>query len=235
MKALVVDDDRVLADLVAFALRHQGFEVVQAHDGEAALRRWTEEQPELVVLDVNLPKIDGFTVCRRIRAQADDAAAMGHPAIIMLTVRSEEDDLVRGLELGADDYIAKPFSPRQLVARAHAVLRRAGKAPVPSVRQVGDLTLDPSRREVRVAHLHDESGPVALTPLECRLLDYLMANAGRVLTTESIIDYVWGPEGGDRDMVRQLMRRLRAKIEPDPARPAYIETVSGLGYGLRVS
>ncbi len=235
MKAMVVDDDRVLADLVAFALRREGFDVIQAHDGEAALRRWTEEQPDLVVLDVNLPKLDGFAVCRRIRSQADIPSSGLHTAIIMLTVRSEEDDLVHGLEVGADDYIAKPFSPRQLVARAQAVLRRTGRAPAPTLRQTGQLTLDPSRREVRVAQLHDEGNPVALTPLECRLLDYLMANAGRVLTTESIIDHVWGPEGGDRDMVRQLIRRLRAKIEPDPTRPTFIETVAGLGYGLKLS
>ncbi len=234
MKAMVVDDDRVLADLVAFALRREGFEVIQAHDGEAALRRWTEEQPDLVVLDVNLPKLDGFAVCRRIRSQSDTSSSGVPTAIIMLTVRSEEDDLVRGLEWGADDYIAKPFSPRQLVARAQAVLRRTGRAPAPTLRQAGQLTLDPSRREVRVAQAHDEGNPVALTPLECRLLDYLMANAGRVLTTESIIDQVWGPEGGDRDMVRQLIRRLRAKIEPDPTRPTYIETVAGLGYGLKL-
>lgn len=235
MKALVVDDDRVLADLVAFALRREGFDVIQAHDGEAALRRWAEEQPDLVVLDVNLPKLDGFAVCRRIRSQADTSSGGVPTAIIMLTVRSEEDDLVRGLELGADDYVAKPFSPRQLVARAQAVLRRTGRAPASILRQSGPLTLDPSRREVRVTQLHDEGNPVALTPLECRLLDYLMTNAGRVLTTESIIDHVWGPEGGDRDMVRQLIRRLRAKIEPDPSRPTYIETVAGLGYGLKPS
>lgn len=223
MKALVVDDDRVLADLVAFALRREGIEVIQAHDGEAALRRWAEEQPDLVVLDVNLPKLDGFAVCRTIRTQADTP-------IILLTVRGDEDDVVAGLELGADDYIAKPFSPRQLVARAQAVLRRAGKAPAPAIRQVGELTLDPARREARLS----EGNAVSLTPLETRLLDTLMANAGRVLTTENIIDHVWGPEGGDRDMVRQLIRRLRAKIEADPARPTIIETIAGLGYGMKL-
>lgn len=222
MKALVVDDDRVLADLVAFALRREGFDVIQAHDGEAALRRWAEEQPDLLILDVNLPKLDGFAVCRAIRTQADTP-------IILLTVRGDEDDVVRGLELGADDYIAKPFSPRQLVARTQAVLRRAGKAPTPAIRQVGRLTLDPARREARLG----EGDAVSLTPLETRLLDYLMANAGRVLTTENIIDHVWGPEGGDRDMVRQLIRRLRTKIEPDPARPTIIETIAGLGYGVK--
>jgi DNA-binding response OmpR family regulator len=229
MKALVIDDDRVLADLVAFTLRREGFQVIQGYDGEAALQSWDKEQPDLVVLDVNLPKLDGFAVCRRIREQADTP-------IILLTVRGEEDDIVRGLELGADDYISKPFSPRQLVARAQAVLRRAGKTTTPAIRQAGELIMDAGRRELCIG----QGPPVPLTPLESRLLDYLMVNAGHVLTTEALIDHVWGAEGGDRDMLRQLVRRLRAKVaracgvvEPDPAaRTDYIETVPGLGYGL---
>ncbi len=225
MKTLVVDDDRVLADVLAFTLRREGFQVILAHDGQAALQRWAEEQPDLIVLDVNLPRLDGFQVCRRIREQDD-------VPILLLTVRGEEDDIVHGLELGADDYITKPFSPRQLVARAHAVLRRAGKAATPALRRVGELTLDPGRRELRLG----SGEPVSLTPLESRLLDYLMLNAGHVLPADAIINHVWGPEGGDRDMLRQLVRRLRAKIaqagEPGAAEPGYIETVAGLGYGL---
>ena len=221
MKALIVDDDRVLADLVAFTLRRDGFEVTQAHDGEMALRRWADEQPDLIILDVNMPKLDGFAVCRRIREEADTP-------IILLTVRGEEDDIVRGLALGADDYIIKPFSPRQLVARAQAVLRRVGKTPAPAIRQVDELTLDPSRRELRLG----EGEAIILTPLENRLLDYLMINAGQILTIETLINHIWGAEGGDRDMLRQLVRRLRSKIEPEPAQPIYIETVPGLGYGL---
>jgi DNA-binding response OmpR family regulator len=233
MKALIVDDDRVLADVVAFTLRREGFQVVQAFDGEAALQRWTEEQPDLIVLDVNLPKLDGFAVCQRLREQTDTP-------ILLLTVRGEEDDIVYGLELGADDYITKPFSPRQLVARAQAVLRRAGKTPAPAIRQVGELQLDPSRREICIG----DGETVTLTPLESRLLDYLMLNAGHVLTNEAIINHVWGPEGGDRDMVRQLVHRLRAKIaqacdisadKPDVTGPIYVETVPGLGYGLVVT
>ena len=223
MKALVVDDDRVLADLLAFTLRREGFEVIQALDGVAALERWAEEQPDLIVLDVNMPKLDGFAVCRRIRAQANTP-------IILLTVRGEEDDIVHGLELGADDYIPKPFSPRQLVARVHAVLRRAGVTPTLAVRQVGNLTLDPGRREVCVG----DSEARALTPLENRLLEYLMINAGHVLTHGAIIDHVWGPEGADLDMLRQVVHRLRNKIEPNSSEPIYIETVPGLGYGLSV-
>jgi DNA-binding response OmpR family regulator len=233
MKALIVDDDRVLADVVAFTLRREGFQVIQAFDGEAALRRWAEDGPDLIVLDINLPKLDGFAVCRRIREQADTP-------ILLLTVRGEEDDIVHGLALGADDYVTKPFSPRQLVARAQAVLRRAGKTPAPAIRQVGELRLDPARREVRIG----AGAAVSLTPLESRLLDYLVLNAGHVLTTEALINHVWGPEGADRDMLRQLVRRLRLKLaqvlgagadEPDGSAPVYIETIAGLGYGLVVS
>ncbi len=221
MKALVVDDDRVLADLVAFSLRREGFEVIQAHEGETALRRWADEQPDLIILDLNMPKLDGFAVCRRIREESQTP-------IILLTVRGEEDDVVQGLGMGADDYIIKPFSPRQLVARTQAVLRRAGKTPAPAIRQVGELVLDPSRREVRLG----QGELISLTPLESRLLDYLMLNAGQVLTIETLISHVWGADGGDRDMLRQLVRRLRSKIEPNPTRPVYIETVAGLGYGF---
>jgi len=221
MQALVVDDDRVLADLVAFTLRREGFQVSLAYDGQSAIQKWRDEQPDLIILDLNLPKVDGFTVCRRIRAEADTP-------IIMLTVRGEEDDIVRGLELGADDYIPKPFSPRQLVARVKAVLRRAGKPHVPAVFRVGEFTLDAIRRELRIGPDRNFS----LTPLENRLLRYLLINAGHVLSSEAIIAQVWGLEGGDRDMLRQLVSRLRRKIEPDPAQPTYIENVPGLGYGL---
>lgn len=235
MKALIVDDDRVLADVLAFTLRREGFETVQAFDGEAALKRWAETQPDLVILDVNMPRMDGFAVCRRIREQSDTP-------IILLTVRDEEDDIVHGLQLGADDYITKPFSPRQLVARAHAVLRRAGRTFGQAQRQVGDLLLDSSRRELRV--ISGERGQasagatVSLTPLESRLLDYLMLNAGQVVTLDAIVDHVWGAAGADRDMVRQLVHRLRGKISQarDTDAPSYpcIETVPGIGYGLTV-
>jgi DNA-binding response OmpR family regulator len=239
MKALIVDDDRVLADVVAFTLRREGYEIIMAHDGEEALRRWQSEEPHLIVLDITMPKLDGFAVCRRIREQADTP-------IILLTVRGDEDDVVRGLELGADDYITKPFSPRQLVARAQAVMRRAGKTTAPAVRRIGDLALDTNRRELRVVveQPGSQSGgdPVALTALESRLLDYFMLNAGHVVTSEAIIDHVWGAGGADRDMLRQLVRRLRGKIaqarhsEVDSlgTQPPYVETVPGLGYGLTV-
>ena len=221
MKALVVEDDRVLADLIAFTLRREEYQVSLTYDGESALRQWRDSRPDVIVLDLNLPKIDGFTVCSRIRAEDDTP-------IIMLTVRSEEDDIVRGLELGADDYILKPFSPRQLVARVQSVLRRAGKSHAPALFHASDLTLDSNRRELRI----DNDKAIRLTSLENRLLRYLMINKGHILTHEAIIGQVWGPEGGDRDMLRQLVRRLRRKIELDPSRPSYIENLPGRGYGL---
>ncbi|MBN1666139.1 MAG: response regulator transcription factor [Anaerolineales bacterium] len=226
MKALIVDDDRVLADVVAFTLRREGFEVIQAHDGQAGLQRWRDDQPDLIVLDVNMPKMDGFEVCRQIRSESDIP-------ILLLTVRGEEDDIVAGLEIGADDYIVKPFSPRQLVARARAILRRAGSAPVPAELRCGELVYQPSLREVRLGTSGASStDPVPLAPLEARLLECLLLNAGQVLTFDLIIDHVWGPHGADRDMLRQLVHRLRTKIEDDPANPTYIQTVPGLGYGV---
>lgn len=221
MKALIVDDDRVLADVVAFTLRREGFNVILAYDGATALARWKEHNPDLIVLDVNMPKMDGFAVCQKIRENTNTP-------IILLTVRGEEDDIVRGLNLGADDYIVKPFSPRQLVARANAVLRRAGQSIISPALKVGDLSFEPRSRQVVIA----EGEPISLTPLENRLLEYLMLNAGQVLTTDAIIDHVWGPSGGDRDMLRQLVRRLRNKIEPDPTDPSIIKTIPGLGYGV---
>lgn len=223
MKALVVEDDRVLADLIAFTLRREGYQVNLAYDGETALQQWRDSQPDIIVLDLNLPKVDGFTVCSRIRAEDDTP-------IIMLTVRNEENDIVRGLEVGADDYVLKPFSPRQLVARMHSVLRRSGISLAPAVCRAGDLILDSNRRELHIDH----NRTIRLTSLENRLLRYLMMNTGHILTHEAIIGQVWGAEGGDRDMLRQLIRRLRRKIELDPAQPAYIETVPGLGYGFIV-
>ena len=223
MKALIVEDDRVLADLIAFTLRREGYQVNLAYDGATALQQWRDSRPDIIVLDLNLPKVDGFTVCSRIRAE-------DNTPIIMLTVRNEEDDIVRGLGAGADDYILKPFSPRQLVARIQSVFRRSGTSLAPAVYRAGDLTLDNNRRELHIDH----NKTIRLTSLENRLLRYLMMNAGHILAHDAIIGQVWGAEGGDRDMLRQLVRRLRRKIEIDPAQPTYIETVPGRGYGLMV-
>lgn len=222
MRALVVDDDRVIADLIAFTLRKEGFEISLAFDGETAVSQWNITRPDILILDVNLPGRNGFAVCQTIRSSGDNTP------IIMLTVRGDEEDVIQGLHLGADDYIHKPFSPRQLVARVQAVLRRAGKEILPATKRVGNLCLDVERREVYAG----SNKPISLTPLEARLLDYLMLNAGHILTNEAILNHVWGAEGASREMLRQLVRRLRSKIEPDPSHPIFIETITGLGYGL---
>jgi len=221
MKALIVDDDLVLADVLSFTLRRAGFQVVMAHDGQAALDTWQNESPDLIILDLNLPKVDGLTVCTRIRERASTP-------IIILSVLGGDDDVVRGLEIGADDYITKPFRPRQLVARAQAVLRRAGITPTAGPLAAGELTLDVSRRELyRSGQLLTQ-----LTALECRLMEVLMLNSGHVLPADTLITQIWGPAGGDRTMLKQLVHRLRAKIEPEPTSPAYLETVPGVGYAL---
>ncbi|MDF1500134.1 MAG: response regulator transcription factor [Anaerolineales bacterium] len=221
MKALIVDDDLALADVVSFTMRRAGYEVVCAHDGLAALEAWESERPDLVILDLNLPKLDGLSVCRRMRAKTDTP-------IIILSVRGEEDDVVQGLNFGADDYIVKPFSPRQLVARSEAVLRRAS-APAGSQGplKLGSLTLDPARSLLEV-----EAQEVHLTNLECDLLEALMINHGQVMTHASLIDAVWGPAGADKIMLKQLIYRLRKKLEPDSSKPEYLQTVAGIGYTL---
>jgi len=221
MRALVVDDDRVFADIVAFALRREGFQVIEAYDGLVALQRWIEDQPDLIVLDVNLPKMDGFTVCRRIRKQADTP-------IILLTVRSSDEDIICGLESGADVYMTKPFSPRQLVARAQALLRRSHR---PSY-MFTDRVDNPYPITNHRSRVPFQSLQITLTPMERRLLDCLKTCPGQTLSFETIIHQVWGQTEGDRIVLRQLIHRLRVKLEPDPAHPTYIKTIPGIGYQL---
>jgi DNA-binding response OmpR family regulator len=221
MKILVVDDDRVLADVISYSLQRAGFQIIQAHDGMTALERWSEEKPDLIVMDVNLPRLDGFAVCQRIRTEAPTP-------IIFLTVRCEDADVVRGLELGADAYMTKPFSPRQLVARAQAILRRACPASGEAIPLYHDLQVSSSYREI----YFEPGKSIRLTPLEGRLFHLLLSNPGQVQTFDEIMAYVWGARAGDRSMLRQLVHRLRNKIESDPAHPAYIRTVAGTGYFL---
>ncbi|HEV8702403.1 MAG TPA: response regulator transcription factor [Candidatus Polarisedimenticolia bacterium] len=222
MKILVVDDDLELLRLIAFALRQAGYMVLEAQDGPQALAVFERERPDLVVLDVNLPRLNGFEVLKKIRA-----ASEGLP-VMMLTVRTGEEDQVRGLDLGADDYLGKPFSPRTLLARVRALLRRAGvdkPAPLTS----GDFVLDLETQAVRVKG----GSPVRLTNLEVRLLQLLLANGGHTLPLERLTSHVWGYRGlGDRQLLKQLVHRLRRKLEVDPASPRYLVTVSGVGYAL---
>ena len=230
MKILVVDDDLELLGLVSFALRQAGYLVVKASDGNEALAIFEREQPDLVILDVNLPGLSGFEVCRRLRAQSATP-------IMMLTVRGSEEDEVHGLDSGADDYLTKPFSPRALLARVRALLRR-GEAERPGGEhkdrfyESGDLKLDVENQAVSVRG----AATVRLTNLEFRLLHYLLVNVGHTLPFEQLNRHVWGYRGeGDRQLLKQLVHRLRRKLERNPAEPEYLVTVTGVGYVLQTS
>ncbi len=222
MKVLVVDDDAQLSSILGFVLRHEGLAVVTAADGVEGIEAWEREQPDLVLLDVNLPRLDGYSVLRRIRSSSKTP-------VIMLTVRSDDDDVVTGLDIGADDYIAKPFSPKTLLARIRAVLRRGSAALPEGDVTIGDLFLDADRQELAIKGRE----PIHLTPLEFRLLQHLMLHQGQVIGHENLIEHVWGYDGsGDRDMLKQLVRRIRRKIETDASAPEHIETVANVGYSF---
>ena len=222
MKVLVADDDADLLELIAFTLTQAGYLVIRAADGPGAVRRFAEESADLVVLDINMPGASGFQVCEAIRKRS-------RVPVIMLTVRGEEEDLVRALGLGADDYLTKPFSPRTLLARIKALLRRAGmesRAPLAA----GRIALDPDEHTVRVGN----ATAVHLTKLELRLLQMLLANAGHTVSSDRLLIQVWGHRNsGDRQLLKQLVHRLRHKIETDPAAPALLRTAAS-GYKLVV-
>ena len=221
MKILAVDDDADLLALVGFALTQAGYAVVKAADAKTARAVFDAESPDLAILDINLPDGNGFDVCAAIRERS-------RIPVMMLTARGEEEDLVRALDLGADDYLTKPFSPRTLLARVKALLRRAGLESGGAM-SAGRLSLDLEAHALRVG----DAAPVKLTKLETRLLQILLANAGHVVSTERLLTHVWGHRGsGDRQLLKQLVHRLRQKIEDDPAEPAYLRTESGAGYRL---
>jgi DNA-binding response OmpR family regulator len=223
VKILVVDDDADLLALVAFALMQAGYVVVKAADARSAVKLAAAEAPDLAILDINLPDGTGFDVCESVRAGSSIP-------IMMLTARGEEEDLVRALELGADDYLTKPFSPRTLLARVKALLRRAG-VETGSALEAGPFGLDIESHQLRVSG----GAPVKLTKLETRLMQILIANAGHVVSTERLLSHVWGHRGsGDRQLLKQLVHRLRHKIEADPAAPRHLQTESGAGYRLVV-
>jgi DNA-binding response OmpR family regulator len=223
VKILVVDDDADLLALVAFALTQAGYAVVKAPDARSALRLFAAESPDMAILDINLPDGSGFAICEAIRAES-------RIPVMMLTARGEEEDLVRALDLGADDYLTKPFSPRTLLARVKALLRRAGLE-AGGAMTAGRLSLDLESHQLRVG----DASPLRLTKLETRLMQILVANAGRVVSTERLLTHVWGHRGsGDRQLLKQLVHRLRQKIESDPSSPRYLQTESGAGYELLV-
>ncbi len=222
-KILVVDDEVQIVRVVRGYLEKAGYRVVTASDGQEALFVARQETPDLVVLDLQMPKLDGLEFTRRIRAEQPDLA------IIMLTARVEEMDRILGLELGADDYITKPFSPRELVARVRAVLRRAQTGPAPAhVLESDDLTLDLDRREVRKA-----GALIELTPTEFELLATLMRSPGHAFSRADLLESIQGIafEAYERT-VDVHIKNLRRKIEDDPASPRYIGTVRGFGYRL---
>ncbi|HEX2922560.1 MAG TPA: response regulator transcription factor [Chloroflexota bacterium] len=221
-RILVVDDEPDLVHAVRLYLEMEGYMVFAASNGEEALEKVRDKLPDLVVLDVMMPEMDGFETLQRIREAH-------HVPVIMLTVRGEEADKVRGLQLGADDYVTKPFSQKELLSRIQAVLRRAEMPPLVPKTQVvvdDDLVVDFARNEVTL-----KGQQVTLTPTEHRLLYHLMSNPGRVLTYETLLAKVWGYEyREEQHYVRLYVNYLRQKIEPDPTHPKYVLTERGLGY-----
>ncbi len=224
---LVVEDEDSFVEALTLGLKREGFRVQVARDGAAALDVFDAVKPDLVLLDVMLPKVSGIDVCRELRRRSS-------VPIIMVTAKSSEIDTVVGLEVGADDYVSKPYRLRELVARMRAVLRRrageagdAGDAEGPGdVLEVGDVALDPDRHEVVI-----RGTAVALPLKEFELLEVLLANAGRVVTRETLIDRIWGADYvGDTKTLDVHVKRLRAKVEADPTRPSRIVTIRGLGY-----
>jgi two-component system response regulator RegX3 len=222
-RVLVVEDEESFSDALSYMLRREGFDAVVSTTGPEALEEFDRGGADIVLLDLMLPGLSGTEVCRSLRARSS-------VPIIMLTAKDSEIDKVVGLELGADDYVTKPYSARELVARIRAVLRRRGEAETPTdaVLEAGPVRMDVERHVVAV-----DGEQVALPLKEFDLLELLMRNAGRVLTRMQLIDRVWGSDYvGDTKTLDVHVKRLRAKIEPDPANPKYLLTVRGLGYKL---
>ena len=222
-RILIIEDDRDIIELVRYNLVNEGFQVTAASDGNAGLASLKKSPPDVLLLDLMLPRLSGLEICKEIRRDS----ALNRLPILMLTARGEEADRVVGLEMGADDYVTKPFSPRELVARVKALLRRTEPAGDPQrTLEVGKLSIDPAA--YRVAR---EGKPVTLSTLEFRLLYYLAARPNRVFTRDQLLDAVWGTERFVTPRsVDVYVRRLREKIEADPENPAHLKTVRGAGY-----
>jgi DNA-binding response OmpR family regulator len=220
-KILIVDDEQKIIEIVRAYLEREGFRVVTAFDGEAALKTFRQEKPDLIVLDLMLPKMSGQDVCRAIRKESE-------VPIIMLTARDEMTDKIVGLELGADDYLTKPFEGRELVARVKAILRRSEPRIAIPVIKAGDIVIDTERRQISV-----RERLVELTTTEFELLRLLAAHPGRVFSRAELLDRLQGDayEGYERTIDSHI-KNLRRKIEPDPDRPSYIHTIYGAGYKL---
>ena len=233
---LVVDDEPNIRELLSASLRFSGFRVSSAATGHEALAAVAAERPDLIVLDVMLPDLDGFTVVERLREQTRRGQIAGpvhsgdHLPVLFLTAKDGVGDKVQGLAVGADDYVTKPFSLEELIARIRAILRRAGGPAEDGRLVVADLTLDPVAHEVTRGGI-----PVSLSPTEFKLLHYLLANVGRVVSKAQILDHVWAYDfGGDLSIVESYISYLRRKLDSGPAHgPKLIHTVRGIGYALR--
>ncbi len=223
-RVLLVDDDETLVRLLDFALDREGYEVTVARDGAEAVQRIRGTQPDIVILDIMMPVMDGWEACTKIRQMRD-------VPIVVLSAKSTESDVVHGLSLGADDYVKKPFGVQELVARIQALLRRSGSAPPGERRTVlveGELELDELRHTVTL-----DGQPLQLTPTEFRLLTFLLENSGRVIPHGEILTRVWGPEyAREKQYLKLFIHNLKKKIEADPAHPRYLHTVRGVGYLL---
>ena len=221
---LIVEDEEALADPLAFLLRKEGFEASIVNDGSEAVGAFDRINPDIVLLDLMLPGISGTEICKQIRVKSS-------VPVIMVTARDSEIDKVVGLELGADDYITKPFSPRELIARIRAVLRRGGVVADDDDAAIGVLEVGPVRMDVQRHTVTVDGSDVTLPLKEFDLLEYLLRNAGRVLTRSQLIDRVWGADYvGDTKTLDVHVKRLRSKIEPDPSQPRHLITLRGLGY-----
>ena len=229
-RILIVEDEKNIVDILTFNLNREGYETLEAYDGAAGLQLALEQNPDLILLDLMLPKMNGFDVCRNLRKENRSTP------VIMLTAREEETDKVLGLELGADDYITKPFSMRELLARVKANIRRnemAGAASAPQAKpagqrmELGRMAIDPELMVV-----YKDGRPLELTQREYELLRFLASQPGKVFSREALMEHVWNYEGyvGDVRAVDVAVRRLREKVEDDPAAPQFVVTRRGLGY-----
>ncbi len=235
---LIVDDERMLVETISYNLQKAGFDTIAAFDGESALKQVREHKPDLIVLDVMLPKISGWEVCRALR---HDPELQTSAPVLMLTARGEESDKVIGLELGADDYLVKPFGMRELVARVRALLRRAAPQENPPEGQsqtlrAGFIEMDMARHEVRLRN--EESGAISEVKLSLKefdLLRVLLSSAGKTVARETLLERVWGEDFyGDERTLDVHIRWLREKLEPLPSQPQHILTVRGVGYKFKV-
>jgi DNA-binding response OmpR family regulator len=224
MNIIVADDDKVLSKMICGILNEAGHITVPAFDSMQVMMFVMKNPPDLVILDINMPGTSGFEVCTAIRARGDTP-------VMMLTARGEEQDLVKALDLGADDYLTKPFSPKTLLARVKALLRRASADRAHAPLSAGRVTLDLEGYAVRIGN----GEPISLTKLELRLMQMLLAQAGRAVNSDRLLVQVWGHRGsGDRQLLKQLVHRLRHKIEQNPAVPQLLQTAAPSGYKLVV-